>query len=130
MLGGHRVKWREDAEVCKADRRTRRRHAASHGEDAVNCDEEAWQLLGDKPRRAVTKTRRRRCGRSDLKDLLVSWGREREGPDGSGGTRRKEPVSAPSGRGQSDKAGKTREMGGRAPGVRRRAVIKGTRLDY
>lgn len=74
MLGGHRVKWREDAEVCKADRRTRRRHSASHGEDSVKCDGETRELLGDKLRRPVTKTRRRRCGRSDLKDLLDSVG--------------------------------------------------------
>lgn len=30
-------------EVCEADRR---RHAASRGEDAVNCDEEAASNLG------------------------------------------------------------------------------------
>lgn len=74
MLGGRRVKWREDAEVWKVDRRTRRRHTASHEEDTVKCDAETRQLLGDKRRRPVTKTRRRRRGRSDLKDLLDSSG--------------------------------------------------------
>lgn len=74
MLGGRRVKWTEDAEVWKVDRRTRRRHTASHEEDPVKCDAETRQLLGDKRRRPVTKTRRRRRGRSDLKDLLDSSG--------------------------------------------------------